>query len=399
MKGFIPARGLSFAYVARNLWARKLTTLLTAGGMALVIFVFATVLMMAEGLRHTLGGTGSYHNAVVTSQGAQTEVQSTVDRQQAAIIELFPGLASNAQGRALASQEVLVLVNLPKSHAGAASKTLANTVVRGTTANGLAMRPQVKIVEGRLFRTGHSELMVGAGVARGSHGVKVGSTLHFGLRDWTVVGVFDSGNSGFDSELWGDSEQMMQAFRRQAFSSVLVRLRDAESYALFTRALAADTRLKANSQRESVFYADQSEQLANFISILGKTITVIFSIGAIIGAMITMYASVANRTVEIGTLRALGFRRSNIVSAFLQEAMLLGLLSGVLGLLAASFMQMLEISTTNMQTFSEIVFTLILTPMIAVQVLCFAVFMGIVGGVLPAVRAARLNIVDALRAA
>lgn len=387
-------KGLSLAYVARNLVARKLTTVLTASGMALVVFVFATVLMMAEGLRHTLGGTGSYDNAVIIRQGSQTEVQSTVERAQANIIEQLPGLATDQAGRPLASREVLVLVNMPRKN----SAHLANVVVRGTTANGLVMRPQVKVAAGRMFRLGTSEVVVGSGVARGNAGTKVGDTLHFGLRDWTVVGVIDAGGSGFDSEVWGDSEQMMQAFKRQAFSSMVVRLRDADSYALFTRALAKEQRIKADVKRESVFYADQSEQLANFISILGKTITAIFSIGAVIGAMITMYASVANRTREIGTLRALGFRRGNIVMAFLQEAMLLGLLAGMIGLLAASFMQLVEVSTTNIQTFSEVVFTLILTPAIAVKVIVFSVFMGVLGGALPAFRASRLEIVDALRA-
>ncbi len=385
-------KGLSWSYVVGNLVARKGTTLLTTAGMALVVFVFATVLMMAEGLRHTLGSTGSRANVVIIRQGAQTEVQSTVERAQANLLASLPGLATSPAGEPLISREVLVLVNLPKN-----DNTLANVVVRGTTANGLAMRPQVNLLAGRMFRLGTSEIVVGSGVAKGHNTTRIGSTLHFGLRDWTVVGVFAGGNSGFDSEIWGDSEQMMQAFRRQAFSSVVLRLRDSSSFTTFARALAADQRLKIDSKRETVFYADQSAKLARFITILGRTITLIFSIGAIIGAMITMYSSVSSRTREIGTLRALGFRRRNILSAFLQEAVLLGLGAGLGGLAAASFMQLLEISTTNFQTFSEVVFRLILTPAIAAQALAFAVFMGVLGGVLPAFRAARLEIVDALR--
>jgi putative ABC transport system permease protein len=386
-------RGLSIAYVARNLAARKLTTLLTASGMALVVFVFATVLMMAEGLRHTLGGTGEYNNLVIIRQGSQTEVQSTVDRDQASSIGLLPGLATDANGQPVLSGEVLVLVNMPRK----TSKGLANVVVRGTTPQGLLMRPQVHIVAGHAFRPGTSEVVIGSGLARGKVGLGIGDTVNFGLRSWTVVGVFDAGSSGFDSEIWGDSEQMMQAFRRQAFSSVVVSLRDSSSYDIFMQALRNQPRLKLDVKRERQFYADQSEKLAGFISILGKTITIIFSIGAIIGAMITMYASVANRTREIGTLRALGFRRGNIVSAFLQEAMLLGFFAGVVGLIAAAFMQLVEISTTNVQTFSEVVFKLILTPGIGLQVLLFSMFMGVLGGVLPAIRASRLEIVDALR--
>ncbi|TXI90141.1 MAG: FtsX-like permease family protein, partial [Cupriavidus sp.] len=221
--------------------------------------------------------------------------------------------------------------------------------------------------------------------------------LSFGLRSWTVVGIFDAGSSGFNSEIWGDSEQMMQAFRRTAYSSVIAGLQDVGSYDRFAELLSQQPKLKVDIKRENRFYADQSEKMSDFISILGETITVIFSIGAIIGAMITMYASVANRTREIGTLRALGFRRGNIVMAFLKEAMLLGLGAGVIGLLLASLTQMIQISTTNVQTFSEVVFNLVMTPEIVLDVLIFSVLMGVLGGVLPAFRASRLEIVDALR--
>jgi putative ABC transport system permease protein len=387
--------GLSFSYVARNLYARKLTTILTAAGMALVVFVFATVLMMAEGLRHTLGGTGSDSNVVIIRQGSQTEVQSTITREQANMVESLPGLATSPEGRARISREVLVLVNMPRKGSGG----LANVVVRGTTANGLEMRPQARIVAGRQFRPGSSEIIVGSAMARGDVGLRIGDSIGFGMRSWDVVGIFDAGSSGFDSEIWGDSEQMMQAFRRQAFSSLVVGLRDEASYTGFVGELMRQPQIKADVKRERQFYADQSEKLANFIGVLGKTITIIFSVGAIIGAMITMYASVANRTREIGTLRALGFRRGNIVMAFIQEAALLGFVAGAAGLFAASFMQMLEISTTNVQTFSEVVFRLVMTPGIAVQVLVFSMFMGVLGGVLPALQASRLEIVDALRSA
>ena len=387
--------GLSLSYVARNLYARKLTTALTAAGMALVVFVFATVLMMAEGLRHTLGGTGSDSNVVIIRQGSQTEVQSTITREQANMVESLPGLATSPEGRARISREVLVLVNMPRKGSGG----LANVVVRGTTDNGLLMRPQARIVSGRPFRPGSSEIIVGSAMARGDVGLRIGDSIAFGMRSWNVVGIFDAGSSGFDSEIWGDSEQMMQAFRRQAFSSLVVGLREEGSYQGFAEALMRQPQIKADVKRERQFYADQSEKMANFISILGKTITIIFSVGAIIGAMITMYASVANRTREIGTLRALGFRRGNIVMAFIQEAALLGFVAGVTGLFAASFMQMLEISTTNVQTFSEVVFRLVMTPSIAVQVLVFSMFMGVLGGVLPALQASRLEIVDALRSA
>ncbi|WP_410210561.1 ABC transporter permease [Aquirhabdus sp.] len=386
-------RGLSFSYVARNLVVRKLTTILTASGMALVVFVFAAVLMTSAGLRQTLSGTGSYDNVMIIRQGSQTEVQSTISREQANILSSLPGLSSDGVGNPILSPEVLVLVNMPRKDGGG----LANIVVRGTSENGLHMRPQIHIQSGRQFRPGSSEVIIGKGLTRGKLGLRLGDTMSFGLREWRIVGVFDAGASGFDSEVWGDGEQMMQAFRRQSYSSVVVNLRDRASYDVFAEAVKQQPRLNVDIRRESLFYADQSEKMTNFIDILGNTITIIFSVGAVIGAMITMYSSVANRTREIGTLRALGFQRSNIVSAFLQEAMLLGFIAGVFGLIGASFMQLVEISTTNIQTFSEVVFKLILTPAIVLQVMLFSLFMGVLGGVLPAIRASRLEIVDALR--
>jgi putative ABC transport system permease protein len=386
-------RGLSLRYAARNLFARKLTTALTVAGMALVAFIFAIVLMMSAGLRETLGSTGSSSNVVVIRQGSPTEVQSTITREQGRLVETLPGLATDALGHPMVSREVLVLVNMPRK----GQSGLANIVVRGTTEDGIALRPQVKLIEGRMFHPRSSEVVVGSALASGNIGLGIGDQVEFGLRSWTVVGVFAGGNSGFDSEIWGDGEQMMAAFRRQAYSSLLVGLRDAGSYGLFQEALAAQPRMGVDIKRESVFYADQSEGMARFITVLGQTISAIFSIGAIIGAMITMYASVASRTREIGTLRALGFRRGNILVAFLQEAMLLGVFAGLVGLVSAACLQRVTISTTNIQTLSEVVFRLTLTPGIALQVMLFSVFMGIVGGLLPANRASRLEIVDALR--
>ncbi len=385
---------LSVAYVARNLMVRKLTTTFTAFGMALVVFVFATVLMMAEGLRKTLVATGSPGNVMVIGQGANTEVQSSLARDRAAIIEAIPEIANDANGSKLVSKEPLVLLNLEKRRGG----DLANVTARGVTANGLALRAQAKVVEGRMFRPGTSEIIVGRSIADTFAHAQIGDSLRFALQDWRVVGIFDAGRSGFDSEIWGDAEQMMQLFRRTAFSSMLFRLVDARRFEEVKAQLEADPRLNVTVKPEMQFYAEQSEQMAQFISVLGTAITLIFSIGAIIGASITMYASVANRTGEIGTLRALGFTRRSILQAFLLEAILLGGLGGVVGLFAASFMRFVHISTTNVQTFSEIAFNFELSPAIAINVLVFALMMGLIGGFLPAARASRLNIVDALRA-
>jgi ABC-type antimicrobial peptide transport system permease subunit len=386
---------IPLSYVARNLWVRKLTTGLTAGGMALVVFVFAAVLMLDAGLKATLVSTGSPDNVVVIRQGSQTEVQSGVQRDQAALVETSPEVARGADGRAIVSKEVVVLNSLPKRDD---PTKRSNVVVRGLPEVGRQLRPQARIVQGRMFRPDSSEIVVGSSVARQFAGVEVGQRLSFAGRQWTVVGVFDAGRTAFDSEIWGDVEQMMQAFRRTAFSSVIARLADPNSFEALKTRLDDDPRLKVDIKRERRFYEDQSSSLSNFITLLGMALSIIFSLGAMIGATITMYAAVATRTAEIGTLRALGFRRGSILAAFLLESLLLAMLGGLAGLLAASFLTTITVSTTNFQSFSELAFSFALTPRIVVQALAFALVMGFVGGFLPAIRASRMKIVDALRA-
>jgi len=388
-------KAIPLAYIVRNLWVRRVTTLLTAGGMALVVFVFATVLMMSEGIRATLVATGQPDNLLVLRKGAGAEINSGIARGQAAIIESLPGIATNGRGERLLSKEPVVLNTLPKRSNGKAS----NVTVRGTSALGMELRPQVRIVEGRMFRPGTSEIIAGRSIASGFQGAALGETLHFAQRDWLVVGVFDSGKTGFDSEIWGDAEQMMQAFRRRAYSTLVLRLADPSGYQRVRDAIAEDPRLQLEAKPEIEFYAEQSEALATFIRILGLSLSVIFSIGAIVGAMITMFAAVAQRTGEIGTLRALGFRRSAVLVAFLAEALLLALVGAAIGLAAASAMQAMSISTVNFQTFSELAFQFRLTPGIVLRTLLFAAAMGFVGGFIPAWRAARMKIVDCLRAA
>ncbi len=388
-------KAIPFSYIARNLWVRRVTTLLTAGGMALVVFVFATVLMMGEGIRATLVATGQPDNVLLLRKGAGAEINSGIERAQAAMVESLDGIATDGEGRRLVSKEPVVLINLPKRSNGKPS----NVTVRGTSAVGGELRPQVRIGEGRMFRPGTSEIVAGSAVAAGFQGVGLGQTLRFAGRDWLVVGLLDAGRSGFDSEIWGDGEQMLQAFRRNAYSTVVLRLADAEGFEHIRKALEDDPRLSLEAKPERVFYAEQSEALATFIRLLGTALAVIFSIGAVVGAMITMFAAVAARTAEIGTLRALGFRRGAVLLAFLGESLLLAALGGVLGLAGASAMQAVDISTTNFQTFAELAFRFVLTPSIALQSMAFALAMGVVGGFVPAWRAARLEIAECLRAA
>ncbi|WP_140629558.1 ABC transporter permease [Methylibium rhizosphaerae] len=386
---------LPLSYIARNLWVRRVTTALTAGGMALVVYVFATVLMMSEGIKATLVATGQPDNVIVLRKGAGAEINSGVSREQAAIVESLAGIATDGQGRRIVSKEPVVLNNLPKRGSGKPS----NVTVRGTSGLGFALRPQVRLVEGRPFRPGSSEIVTGSAIARGFSGAALGETLRFAGRDWTVVGVFDAGRTGFDSEIWGDADQMMQAFRRNSYSSVIFRLADAGQFERARATLEADPRLSLDAKPERQFYEEQSRALATFIRYLGLALSIIFSIGAVVGAMITMFAAVAQRVGEIGTLRALGFRRSAVLTAFLAESLLLALVGGVAGLAAASLMQAVNISTTNFQTFSELAFQFKLTPAIAVQTLAFSLVMGFVGGFIPAWRAGRLKIVDCLREA
>ena len=384
---------IPFSYSFRNLWTRRLTTVLTASGMALVVFVFAATLMLAAGLRKTLIATGSTDNMVVIRKASQSEVQSGVDRGQAALVATQPEIAVGTDGRLLLAKEMVVLISLPKRGTDKPS----NVVIRGISQESLELRPQVRLIEGHMPRPGSLEVIAGQSVAKRFKGGGINETLRFGMRDWTVVGTFDAGATGFSSEIWGDVDQLMQAFRRPVYSSVLFRLRDAAEIPKVKERLETDPRLTVEAKRETKYYSDQSEMMATFLRIMGMTLTLIFSLGAVIGAMITMYAAVANRTAEIGTLRALGFRRRSIMAAFLMESLLLGLVGGVMGLFFSSFLQLFTVSTVNWQTFSELAFSFALTPDIVTRSLVFSFIMGFVGGVLPAFRAARMNIVEALR--
>ncbi|MCO5977725.1 ABC transporter permease [Ideonella oryzae] len=388
-------KAVPLSYIARNLWVRRVTTLLTASGMALVVYTFATVLMMSEGIRATLVATGRPDNVIALRKGSPSEISSGVDRTQAAVLASLPGIARGADGQRLASAETVVLNALPKKDSAKAG----NLTMRGTSAAGLALRPQVQLVAGRMFRPGSAEIIVGRAVSDGFAGALLGQSLRFAGREWRIVGIFDAAHTAFDSEIWGDVDVMMQAFRRSAYSVVLWRLADPDGFARQQTVIAADPRLTVEAKPEVQFYEEQSQALATFIRILGTALSIIFSIGAVVGAMITMFAAVSQRTGEIGTLRALGFRRGAVLVAFLGESLLLALVGGLMGLAGASLMQTVNISTTNFQTFAELAFQFKLTPGIVVQTLVFALAMGFVGGFIPAWRAARLQIVDCLRAA
>jgi ABC-type antimicrobial peptide transport system permease subunit len=362
--------------------------------MALVVFVFASILMLAEGLRKTLVETGSYDNVVVIRKGSNSEVVSGVGRQSASILETLPEIAIGPKGQRLLAKELVVLIALPKK----GSNSPSNVILRGVEEDSILLRPTVRLVDGRLPRVGSPEVIVGSSIARRFKGIGINETIRFGMSDWGIVGIFDAGNSGFSSEIWGDVDQFIQAFRRPAYSSVIFKLRDSSEFQNVKSRIESDPRLTLEAKRETKYYAEQSEIMAKFLRILGISLTIIFSLGAIIGAMITMYSAVANRTTEIGTLRALGFQKRNILTAFLVESLLLGFLGGLVGLFFASFLQFFTVSTMNFQSFAELAFSFTLTFEIIYKGMFFSLIMGFVGGLLPALRASRMIIVDALRA-
>jgi ABC-type antimicrobial peptide transport system permease subunit len=381
-------------YTINSLKRRKLTTAITIVGVSLVAFVFTAVLMMAYGIEKTLQDTGSPDNIKVVRKSATGEISSLIDGDAQSIIATSNMIVKSKEGKPLVSNEPVVLINLTSEEGGT-----GNLMVRGVNETYKELRPQVKIVEGREFRFGVNELIVGEGLTEKFPDAKLGKKIKFAGGDWLIVGVFSTDGSGFDSELWGDAKQILSSFNRgNTVSSMTIKLGSADQLDQFNKFLMKDTRLNMfEAKAEQQYYAEQSEAMSMFISIVGIFVTVIFSFGATIGATITMYSAVANRTVEIGTLRALGFSRRSILSAFLIESLFLSMLGGLLGLLLASSLSFVQISTLNFSSFSEIAFRFSLSPQIIISSLIFALFMGFIGGFLPSIRAARLNIVNALR--
>jgi putative ABC transport system permease protein len=387
---------IPLAYTWRSLWSRRVTTALTLGGVALVVFVFCAVLMLANGLQQTLVESGSDENAIVLRKGANSEVVSQISHDATNIVKAEPEVARLPDARPFASSEICVIINLRKNY----TNDMGNIAVRGISPEGVGLRPAVRITEGRMFTFGTTEVIVGANITKNFQGCEIGKTLRFGEASWKIVGHFDAEGSAFDSQIWADQDQIGSAFGRPVYSTLTVRLTSPSALEAFKARVEGDPRLSSLSVKgEKQFYLEQSAMLATLIRVLGLVITTIFSIGAIFGALITMYAAVANRTVEIGTMRAIGFRRRSILWAFLVESVILSLIGGALGVGLASLMSFVQISTTNFGSFSELAFGFALSSPIVLTSLVFAVFMGILGGFAPAFRAARLNILAALRSA
>jgi putative ABC transport system permease protein len=383
-------------YNLRNLVARKTSTGMTAFVIGLVVAVFLCVLALVQGVTRTLTVTASTRNVIAMRVGAQAEMQSVITRDQADQMQSMPGPERTANGKPYVSAELITLINVLRSD----GKTFSNVQVRGMSPIGVEIRPGVKIVEGRMFTAGTNEAIVSKNLSKRFAGMKVGDTLKTGAFRWVIVGLFDAQGSAYESEIWTDVADLQQQTKRDIYSTVFVRLPNAEGAAKYIETIKGDQRLKLEGKTERKYF---DEQMVTSAPIKGLAILVGFftAIGAAFGAMNTMYAQVSARTREIGTLRAIGFSRRSILASFVLEALMLALIGGALGIIFTFLAFNLYLSkptgTMNFRTFSEVLFNFRMTPPLIAGGLAFSLAMGLFGGFFPAWRAARLKIVAALR--
>jgi putative ABC transport system permease protein len=381
-------------YNLRSMRARWVSAIVAVLGIAGTVGVFVAMLALARGFRATLVDSGSAGNALIRRAGASSEMDGSIPMEQVRVIEDKPGVA-HENGTPLVSPEVVVVSAFPL----AATGTDANVQVRGLSDEGLKIRKNVKIVQGRFFQPGLAELVIGKNVASTYEGLELGKPVKFGGGTWQVVGVFDAGGSAFDSEIWTDARVLNQVYRRpdNNFQSATVQLTSPAALNELKDSITADPTLTVEVDRESDYYARQSLVLTKLITVLGTLIALIMGIGAVIGALNTMYSAVSERSREIATLRAIGFGGGSIATSFIFEALLIALIGGIVGCLAVLPINGVTTSTLNMQTFSHLAFAFKITPILLAIGIGFALLMGLVGGVPPAIRAARRPIVLALR--
>jgi putative ABC transport system permease protein len=384
-----------FRYNLRSLAVRKTTTIATALGIALVVFVLAAALMLSAGIKKTLGISGRTDTAIVMRKGSDNELSSAMDI--AAINQVLgaPGVKKDDKGAPIGVGEIIVVGAMEKI--GASGVT--NVQIRGVPSDVMNFRPEVRLIAGRAPRPGSDEVIVGKRIRGRFKGVELDQQFDLRKnRPAKVVGVFESGGSSFESEVWVDIDTLRASYGREgAVSSVRVRLDSAAAFDGFKMAMEGDKQYGYQAWRETAYFEKQSEGTSIFVGALGTLISVFFSMGAMIGAMITMYAAVANRQREIGTLRALGFSRFSILTSFLLEAIALSMIGGIVGVVASLAMGAVKFSMMNFASWSEIVFSFDPTPKIIVTALIFAAGMGLIGGFFPAVRAARVSPVTAMR--
>ena len=382
-------------YNLRSVRARWTSSIVTILGIAGTVSVFVAMMSLARGFKTTLVSSGSTQNAIVRRAGSTSEIDGAVSLDQVKVIANAPGIARSDAGP-LVSAEVVVIAAFPLKSSG----TNANVQVRGVSPVVLRVRDNIKMMAGRFFQPGLNELIVGRNVAATYQGLALGDTIKFGGGTWNVVGVFDAGGAAFDSEVWCDATVLNQVYRRpeNVFQSITVHLTSPEALAAFKDALTADPRMTVQVDRERDYYDKQSRTLTTLIVVLGTIVAVVMGIGAIFGALNTMYSAVAERAREIATMRALGFGAASVVFSFLIEALLISFLGGVLGCLLVIPLNGLTTGAMNFQTFSYLAFAFRVTPDLLLVGIAFALFMGVVGGVPPAIRAARQRVSVALRA-
>lgn len=380
-------------YNLRSLRQRPVATLTTALGMGLVVGVFVAMMALANGFRATLAGTGSDDNVLLLRKGADAEMYSGISRQDASTVAGMPFVARGTDGRPLVSAETFVVIPLYRT----GGRGLANAVARGVGLAAFDVHRDVRIVEGRAFRSGRREVVVGRTFAKRFPDSGVGSLLHFAGQDWTVVGHFTAGGSAFESEIWGEAEQFMPVFRGEVFQVVTFRMADPGAFAGIEENLEKDARLYVDAFRERDFYASQGTLLNQMLRFVAVFLSGIMAVGAVFGAINTMYAAVSSRAPEIGVLLCLGFKPRSVLASFLLEAVLISILGGVLGCLFVLPVNGMVTSTTNWNSFSEVAFAFRITPPLLMAGMVFSVLMGLVGGYLPARHAARQHVADALR--
>ena len=366
----------------------------TVIGIAGVVAVLVGVLSIAAGFRQAMAVSGSADGAIVLRSGADSEMVSGLSRESIRVIADSPGVARAAQGP-LASAELFVIINLPKRSTGMD----ANVPLRGVEAAALLVRDQVRIMQGRMFDWGKDEVIVGAGCAREFAGLDIGSIIKVGRYEWPVVGIFSANGGVSESEIWTDAKVLQAAYNRgDSFQSVYTKLNSASAFQEFKDSLTSNPQLNVKVLRQSEYYAEQSETITRLITTLGFLIAFLMAIGAVFGALNTMYSAVSARTREIGTLRALGFGRGAVVVSLMIESLLLALVGGAIGgSLAYIAFNNFHTSTMNWQSFSQITFAFRVTPALLVRGVVWAALIGLIGGLFPAIRAARLPIAAALR--
>lgn len=378
----------------RALPERKGSALSAAFGIAGVVLVLTAVLAIAEGFKKSVTATGAPDVAVVLRSGSDSEMNSGLSRDETRVISDAPGIARGAKGP-LTSAELFVIIDLPKRSTG----TSANVPLRGVGENAYEVRGNVVIREGRAFEAGKNELIVGAGAARAFDGLQVGNSIKIGPNTWQVVGIFTAEGGIAESEIWTDASVLQPAYKRgDTFQSVYAKLNSSGSFTEFKDALSLNPQLKTKVERLSEFYAAQTTMVSEFISKIGVTIAVLMACGALFGALNTMYGAVSARTREISTLRALGFGSGPVIISVLVESVALSLIGGIVGAgIAWVAFDGYQASTLNWATFSQVTFAFAVTPALLVQAIIWSVVLGLLGGLFPALRAARLPIASALR--